>query len=156
PLKYDLPNRQIPANFIRTIHFRLKVSLGRTAMGLRIYFGSLVVLAGLAGFGPGLRAAHCGVTLFHRQGCCPAQTCFPQVKYRICYQCVVKETQCTVLRPVYHTVMKQCKHTVYEPVYQHKVREVRSIVNKKVWENYNVVHKYTVMKPVYEHCIQEH
>src|SRR5262252_8813836 len=69
----------------------------------------LVALTAVLGAAGTAQAAHCGACRYPAWHCHAEQSCMPEVRYKVCYQTVIEEHTKTCYRPVYQTVMRECR-----------------------------------------------
>src|SRR5436309_15845621 len=100
-----------------------------------------VATAGLA-FPGGARAAYCGASDYPAGCAAPENCCAPAVRYKVCYKTVVDYETRVCQRPVYRTVMRECRYTTCRPVYEQQWRECRTTTCRPVVESYPVVRHY--------------
>src|SRR5438477_121838 len=105
-----------------------------------IYLGGLavavIVLA--AAVAAPARAAHCGASGYPAGCAAPENCCPPAVRFKVCYQTVTEYQTRVCQRPVYRTVMRECRTTVCKPVYEQHLRECRYTTCRPVVECYEV------------------
>src|SRR5262249_46666829 len=100
---------------------RLKVAL---------WIGAVLTTLGVAD--GSAQGSHCGACSYPTSSCCPDQCCMPRVRTRVCYQTIVENRTKVCYRPVYHTVLKECRYTTSRPVYEQHYRECRYTVCRPV------------------------
>jgi len=120
-------------------------------MRLKFAVPLALALAGLGTLGPTARPTHAAPACGPR-----TRAARRRVRYRICYRTVLEDRTCVQYRPVYSTVLKECRYTTCRPgVRAARPRTPLLASPNRSGRATTSSQKYTVCRPVYEQHLRE-